>query len=269
MHCSHCGHSQTSGKFCVKCGNSFVRFNDVENDLPASEMTVSIQPNVAADKSMNKAKTASSQYFHYFFSYLKNPTKSFENNSVSLMNGIVTWLIVTLMIGFIVYTGIKHFVEFYADSLSDIIQTSYFMPVFSRAWGISIATTGLIILILYGLIHLFIRPRSLKWVASMYGSVLLPVVILSLLTWLLIMMRSYTSALIVFTFTLSMMTIVLPLIVLFQASNGIKTKMDRTYLGFIYIVTYTIATYILYYIVLESTFTTLLKYYTDFVRYFW
>jgi len=273
LHCSNCGHSQDSGKFCVKCGNSLIISNkltdDVENDLPVTETTVSVQPNVEIDRNINKAQAASAQYFNYFFSHLKNPTKSFENNTSSLMNGIVTWLFVTLIIGLIIYTGIKHFVDFYSGYLSDVIQTSYFMPVFSRTWGITIAITGTIILIIYALIQLFIRPCSLKWVASMYGSVLLPVFIMSLLTWLLVGMRSYTSALIVFSFTISMITIVAPLVVLFQTSNGIQTKMDRTYIGLIYIVIYTVATYILYYIILESTFTTLLRYFTDFTRYLW
>lgn len=265
MTCTNCGNVQDDGKFCGKCGTPFVaRGEEVSTNEEAA--TVVAQPQF--DSNVNVGTSgSSSQYFTYFTTHLKNPTSIFANESKKTVNGVVTWLLFVALIGLVVYSALDAFIQF--SLLEDwfyyeAFPTNYFMKFFTRAALYAAIYTGTIIFILFGLINLFIGPKTIKWVTQMYGTLLIPAIVMAAVTWLLIVLDSYTVALVAFSLTFSMTTLILPLVMVYQCARETEPKIDRAHLGLIYLGSYTLASYILYFIILESTFINFTKYLQEF-----
>lgn len=266
MTCTSCGNVQDDGKFCGKCGTPLnTRVEEGATNEEAA--TVVSQPQV---KSKENVRTggASSQYFSYFTTHLKNPTRIFADKSKEIVNGVITWLLFVALIGLVVYSALDAFIQFsllkdwyyYGD-----FPTNYFMKFFTRAALYAAIYTGTIIFILFGLINLFIGPKTIKWVTHMYGTLLIPAIVMAAATWLLIVLDSYTIALVAFSLTFTMTTLILPLVMLYQTARETEPKIDRAHLGLIYLGSYTLASYILYFIILESTFINFTKYLQEFL----
>lgn len=273
MICSNCGNEQDSGKFCGKCGTPLTaetaKETEQETPVTQSEESPSVtptqqaeaaaaveQPAAVPNPSIEKAKKTSMQYLNFFTTFVKSPTKAFEQSESNWLNGLITTIAVALILTFSIYSVINGFISkaaaeaFYFDPL---MSKSYFSLIFPRAFAIIAGMIASIILVVFGVTHAFIRPISLKSVVGMYGSLMLPVVIMSAIVWLLIAINSYSASYFVFAITLSMITVISPFVILFHVSENIKTKIDRLYIGLIYIVGYSVVTFILGYILLEST----------------
>jgi len=265
---------QESGNFCGKCGNALTVNTDEtpiqqqHDEIPIAKAS---HPQEETNPNFDKVKDSSTQYFAYFKKHLKNPSAIFTSISGNTLNGVVSWLIFIGMIGIIAYAAIDVFIQFIILQdldFDEVLPTNYFMTIFTRGALFTAIITGTIIFILFGLINLFIRPVTFKWVTQMYGTVLIPAILMSAATWLLILLGSYTVATVTFSLTLSMVLLVLPLIVLYQTARDTEPKIDRVHIGLIYLGAYTLASYILYFIILESTIVKLTKYAQEFMYYF-
>jgi hypothetical protein len=267
--CTNCGNVQDDGKFCGKCGTPI---NTRVEEVSTKEEAATVVSQLQFDSNANVGTSgSSSQYFTYFTTHLKNPTQIFANKSKQTVNGIITWLLFVALIGLVVYSALDAFIQF--SLLEDwfyreAFPTNYFMKFFTKAALFAAIYTGTIIFILFGLINLFIGPKTIKWVAQMYGTLLIPAIVMAAVTWLLIILDSYTVALVACSLTFTMATLILPFVMLYQTARETEPKIDRAHLGLIYLGSYTLASYILYFIILESTFISFTKYVQELVYYF-
>jgi hypothetical protein len=267
--CTNCGNVQDDGKFCGKCGTPL---NTRVEEVSTKEEAATVVSQLQFDSNANVGTSgSSSQYFTYFTTHLKNPTQIFANKSKQTVNGIITWLLFVALIGLVVYSALDAFIQF--SLLEDwfyreAFPTNYFMKFFTKAALFAAIYTGTIIFILFGLINLFIGPKTIKWVAQMYGTLLIPAIVMAAVTWLLIILDSYTVALVACSLTFTMATLILPFVMLYQTARETEPKIDRAHLGLIYLGSYTLASYILYFIILESTFISFTKYVQELVYYF-
>ncbi|GAA0316581.1 hypothetical protein GCM10008967_03970 [Bacillus carboniphilus] len=123
MQCPNCQHENEGGKFCVKCGTPLQQAADQANPTTSQEVeTPNVPPTTPSPESVRVqsqssenanqyiegAKKISKSYFNHFLDVMKKPhAVSTQVGADQFINGIITIVLYSLIIPFIIYFALK------------------------------------------------------------------------------------------------------------------------------------------------------------------
>ncbi|KYD09091.1 MULTISPECIES: zinc ribbon domain-containing protein [Heyndrickxia] len=108
MKCPNCQHENEGGNFCENCGTRLLE--QAGNEVAASATHPIQTPSEKAQSNqyVEATKKISKQYFQYFIQVLKKPyANSHSVGEEHFVNGIITIILYSLFIPFILYFGVK------------------------------------------------------------------------------------------------------------------------------------------------------------------
>ena len=198
--CPQCGHMQTDGKFCGKCGTPLPEATITEDNStetaatyqeavhheptePTPATSASAQPN----EQIEKLKGESKQYLGFFLQQLKTPSAHLHHVQSGLKNSVISIILYIVLTGFAVYTMIRPFSD---------IGFGYVGPSFVSIIFYSALVTALILAIQVTAIFVTSKLFSENFsyteaIRKVCGFLVLPIV-LSAAALLLALISSYT-----------------------------------------------------------------------------
>jgi len=255
MTCTSCGHQQGTGKFCGKCGAKLIE----ENIHPEVAATVSAPVHSAAtvnipvqqsqpNEHLEKVKQQSKMYWSFFMTNLKNPSDIFQNYSGKMVNALITLI---LFVGFFALGIYRTYDVLIADafnSFNSFSQTltgeevsgpSFFGMFFALL--IAFALVSLVVTLSLFLVNLFFGPKkSFMDIFTIFGTHLVPVLALTVLAYMLLLMKSFTIGNILLTLALGVAFFLIPLFIISSLLSEKSHTISRFY-GFItYVVLFSI-----------------------------
>lgn len=254
LKCQQCGFEQQEGKFCGKCGNKLVA-DQVEEQTQVSitqEQSGTApkqnQPVGTSSDSLEKMKATSKMYGTYVVQYLKRPAMIFSRSRAEFKNGFINLMIFAVLWALI--SGIIG--EKFMSSFSLGMSSSVFLPIFIRMF----IYTAILLAIIIGLIllidKLFVKKHSIYDIASIYGTHLIPVNVVLLLSLLLFIIDSYEYGSFLLGLSSTLMLIIIPFYLVSVLLHKDRANIDPLYGYFLYIIGFFIAMYIILNIVADS-----------------
>lgn len=248
MICRNCGNVQETGKFCGKCGTSFVSEKDtVTRDHQAAATigdTIVAPPmsNPVINEKVDLVKQQSKMYGSYFLEHLKLPSLGFVNSKEKWINGLITYFLCVVMVSLIINTQMSKVMNTMGGGIFDI---SSMKPGFLTIFFSSFITISLIAGIAIGLLvmfaALFSKRQEFLGVFSAYTAHMNAVLILLSISWVLIVMNSFVYGNVVLFLSLLIAFLFLPIYVLIQLIQDTPRVMDRFYVLITYLIVYSIA----------------------------
>ncbi len=251
MHCVNCGHSQETGKFCGKCGTKFDEGIVVNDDSTVPEQAATAefeqQPTVVAEPNVHveKIKAQSKMYGSYFMRQLKRPSLAFNQDTTAFSNGLISTILLGIMIALSLYT--------FTNNVWGSGYGPGFISVFGSILIFSTIFMGIAILSLF-IINRFFGPQlSFKSIVSVYGGHLSPLLIGSGVSFLLMLLKSYTFGNLILSLVFIFAVFILPLFLISTLLTKKPTGFDPLYGFMLYIVTFLILFFIFITILADST----------------
>ncbi|WP_249870445.1 DUF6574 domain-containing protein [Oceanobacillus saliphilus] len=184
--CPKCNNHQESGKFCGVCGeavqpvareaivNGTIQ-EPVGSSGSAQAATMEVQPTVAAIKS------GVSQYWSYFLSLVKNPTRAFQSNEDHFANGLITLalyaVIYSLSIYFLANSIMRSFGGFFSESIPFFALNSRIVLAVILSFAITFGSA-------YAMMKIGKNQESFKTIIAQYGSIIVPFTALNVIAML-------------------------------------------------------------------------------------
>lgn len=177
--CTKCNNQQEDGKFCGECGGPVERMaNGNQENVPAKEPVIQETAAQAATVESSQSqptadavKSGLKNYWSYFLTMLKNPSRAFQTNENQFVNGLVTFgvyaLIYALSLYFLANSLMSAFGSYYSESLP-------FFGIVSRL----VFLIAIIFVITFGSAFIILKigkvQTSFKTLITQYGSVIVP-----------------------------------------------------------------------------------------------
>ncbi|CAM4117103.1 Yip1 family protein [Lederbergia lenta] len=248
MICTSCQHEQNTGNFCGKCGNKLVD-QDAEK-ISAETVTTATQQSAATgdhvaqptqpNVHIEKVKDTSKKYWSYFTHYMKQPARIFENQQQEFVNGVISIGIFAFLIGIILYSFVQSVARSTFGSYGSLLMKEYAGPTFFTAFGsVFIFTIICMILVTFSLfiIGKFFGPGyTYKEIVSHYGTHLIPFILLLVISFILILLKSYVAGNALLSIVLLFSIIILPLYIVGKYLAQKSSLIDPLYAFIIYIV---------------------------------
>lgn len=252
MTCTNCGHSQDEGKFCGKCGTKLestplmenVAVNEqaattVSHEQPIQQ-TVTAEPNIHVEKIKDQSK----MYGSYFTRQLKRPALSFNQLPTEFTNGIISIVLLVMLISISFVTFIKSFVGEYGPG---------FLSIFTNTFIFSIIAIGIVTLSLFMISRFFGPQLTFKSICSVYGGHLSPLLIASVVSILLMFLKSYTYGNILLSIVFLFAVFILPLYLISSLVTKQSSSIDPLYGFMLYIAAFSILFFIFVTILADSS----------------
>jgi len=239
LHCINCGHKQSEGKFCATCGIA------LGTEVIEAQQTMSrtaTNSDIKSNETIALVKVVTKAYWVYFINYLKRPSDALEQGEKEFVNGIVTIVIQAILIGLSMFTllnGVPIFLYGfpYAASFVDVVGKSLLFGFGSTAISIG----SLFITINY------LGPyQSLKNIAGIYGTLLIPSTFLILIALISLLLQAYAVGNLLLSFALLIAFLFVPLYILIKILSKELTAVDPLYCVAVYVVIVGIAFSILF-----------------------
>ncbi|GGB61789.1 hypothetical protein F3157_08235 [Virgibacillus dakarensis] len=131
MHCPNCGQETEGGKFCTSCGAQLPNDEYAAAADPTINTPPQVQPTIQheqteqtrqSNESVEKLKTAGSNFGHFFVTLLKSPSEAKKANSNDLISSIATMVIFSLLIAL----GLHLFMSSFSSLVSESIPSGFF-----------------------------------------------------------------------------------------------------------------------------------------------
>lgn len=193
--CPKCSNQQESGKFCGVCGTAVkpvvmedlsvgsnhaeeVSENNTEN---IQQDVVNPTPNESVQPTAEAIKSGLSQYWSYFLSLIKNPSRGFQVNENNFVNGLVTLGLYALLFSLSLY--------FLANSLVTTFSGGYldgvpFFAVVSRLVFLMIIFFVITFGSAFVMIKIAKNQDSFQTIIAQYGSIIVPFTALNVIAML-------------------------------------------------------------------------------------
>lgn len=264
MKCTNCNHEQASGKFCGKCGSELqavvaenADVTHAENETAATvESTTVAQPAQPAqpNEQVELVKETSKKYIAYVKEYALNPSQIFTKPENQFTNALITLAIILLLASFTVYSTIKGILkaimaDFMGFGFGDLLGAQMpgvpFFSIFAKTFMIIGFLIGLSALLSLAVLKISKQPLNFKQIVSMYGTLLIPIIGLVVLSYLLILINSIALGIGLLTLAILISVYLYPIIIVSRNFSG-ELKIDVVHRGLMYFGGYSIVVYVIF-----------------------
>ncbi|WP_062108881.1 CHY zinc finger protein [Bacillus niameyensis] len=266
MLCPNCGHEQNAGNLCDKCGSAFDQDeanSEVEipnedqkenssssNDSHLSPAVQEVQSaqaetatakaqTVGTDDHVEKVKEKSKQYWNYFLHFLKHPTKIFEMQNSEWVNALISIGIFVLFVSWTPILLVRSFIRGGFGDMGFLFikeVAGYFITGFISIFIFSLLSIAIVTFSLF-IISKFFGPNiSYKDIISHYGALFNPALILIILSFLLVLLKSQFIGTMLLTIALVIALSVVPLYLMGKYLAKESKLIDPFYAFLLYMV---------------------------------
>ena len=266
MKCENCGFEQEEGKFCGQCGSQIAATNEQMEEIV--DATKGNQPEGKGkqvrgnSETMEKVKDTTKMYSTYFMKHLKRPSLIFSSREESFKYGLTNIVITTVLIALIFYMLINNFVQStfgYYDGMGigDALTNSYavgpsFLSVFSYTIIFALISIAIVVFILFLINHLFGTAYSIKEIVSIYGAHLTSVIVLGLVAFLLVILKSNIVGGYIWLLVISLVLSIIPVYLISSLLTRRSKSIDPVYGYLLYLISVGIAFIIIFSIIIDS-----------------
>ena len=253
LQCNHCGLVQDEGKFCGKCGGALVETPGKSLEVQLEQQAASKESPVTVSTSepMDKVLESSKVFWAYFMDYLKQPSRIFSRAEGEFKNGLISILIVAILITLSFYTLVNNFSYQSFGYLSGDLGVK-FLPVFGNGLIFIMAAIAIIISLLFLINKLFGTGYRFKEMTSVFGAHMTPAVVMAVVTFILILLKSNTYGYVFLLITLGLILTTIPLYLISSLLTRGPKGIDPLYGYILYLISVGIAFAIFISIVLDS-----------------
>lgn len=259
LKCTQCGHDQTEGKFCEKCGGALnevnVNVEHAENNYAEQHQPVQppVQPPIQQqgveqqvnyqqnnqqqnhhqeiNPSVEKVKDTSRAYGTYFMKHLKRPGQIFGTGEREFKNAIISSVLVTLLISLAMYMMMNN-------------QPFAEIPFASVVFGTMILLLVLLFVtytVLFMINKMYGTQATFKEIASIYGAHLSPAIGIAALAFILVLIKSFNIGGVLIFVAIGMMLTTIPLFLISNLLTRKSRAIDAFYGYLIYLIAIGIA----------------------------
>lgn len=194
-------------------------------------------------------------YWIYIKTYIKRPSAIFKTREKEFINGIINILITIFMGSLSFFMLINGFAKsLYSQDQGTIDTGLSFLSIFGNAFIFTLISVALIIGILFGINMLFGTEWSFKSIVSIYGAHMTPVIIFTIATFLLILLKSYTYGSFFILIYIALLVTAIPVYLISSLLSKVEKPVDPFFGYFIYLIAVAIIFAIFAGIVIDSTF---------------
>lgn len=218
------------------------------------------EPNVHVEK----VKETSKAFLNYFLHYLKHPSHIFQNQQQEFANGLISIALFAVIVGITFYNAGETFLKLlFEDAFlgSDYILEAAkpsFMTVFPKVVIFILLSMAVVVFSLFVINRFFGPGYSFKEIVTVYGTHLIPFIIVLIFSFLLLLLKSYTVGNILLIIGISYPISTMPLYIIGRYLSKRATGIDPLYSFFSYIILVTVLTGIIIAIVADSVMGNLL-----------
>ncbi|MGI2327585.1 hypothetical protein [Planococcus sp. YIM B11945] len=252
MKCENCGHEQASGKFCGKCGNVLTAggtpsyqavqeqpINTAQSAAAAPAYQAPAEPSIHVEK----VKETSKQYWNYFLVHLKKPSSILENHHQHFINGLITFGILALLTALGLYDMVSYFFG-PVDDFGSVFEQESLKPSFFKILLYTVISVAVVFALSIGslfAISKFFGPQTqIKSLVAMFGTYLIPVILVMLASYLLLLIDSRGVGSSLFFLGLLFSIFILPLFLITTLVSRSAHHIDAFYSFIAYIVLFTV-----------------------------
>lgn len=274
MKCEKCNHEQITGKFCGKCGNALLAQTSV-NTGPTFQQVSTAQPVTSAPSAVptyqaptdpnlhvEKVKETSKQYWAYFLEHLKKPSTIIERYDMNFINALITFAIFALITALSVNDMISYFItpidDFAGLFVEESLKPSFVKILFYVVCALAIAF-ALSIGSLFAVSKFFGPQTHFKPLITMFGTYLIPSVLVALAAYLLLLIDSLVIGRTLFVLGLLFAIFVMPLFLITTLINKKSQQIDSFYAFIAYIVLFAVGLSIVLSVFVDTTLTGLIS----------
>ena len=273
MKCEHCNHEQASGKFCGKCGTPLqeVETGEVkevtgdQSEVEVAATVESLQPSVPTpnpapaqpNEHVERVKDTSKRYIEYVKEFAVNPSRIFNASENQFTNAIITMAIILILASYTIFLAIKSFYTMATESFagnmlgddiggfleSQVPKLSLF-PTYGNVLMTLLFVLGLSVAISLVVLKIAKQPLNFKRFISIYGTFLIPVVGVIVLSFLFVLINKVVLGLALLILGFSLAVYLYPLRIVLHQFGGVS-KIDVTHRGLIYFAGYSVILYII------------------------
>lgn len=222
LKCIACGFEQPTGKFCSDCGTKFGETNAIHNTrrtLPSPT-----EPNPHLEKLKMQAKA----YRSYFLRQLKKPALAYEQGENGLANGLTSILLLGILVTLSLFAALR-------PSLAN-----GFLSFFGGAFIFTLFAITIALIALFATTSSLGPQQSIKTILSLYGAYLPPLLIGATVSFLLMVIKSYTYGHLLLSLVFLFAILLVPLYLLSALILKNPTTIDPFYIFIVYLITYSI-----------------------------
>jgi hypothetical protein len=264
LKCVNCSHEQASGKFCGKCGTPLqVAKSPVVEEVPVSnpvnetvatiESASVAQPAQPAkpNEQVELVKETSKKYIEYVKEFAVKPSRIFSNPENQFTNALITLAILLLLASYTIFSAIKSvysstMAEF-GNDFADLFETQTpklpFFSIFSNTFLLFLLLIAVSVVITLVVLKISKQQVNFKSLVSVYGTLLLPVIGIVVLSFLLVLINKLALGMGLLVLGFAMAVYLYPLRIVFHNFIG-ELKIDVIHRGLMYFGGFSIVLYI-------------------------
>lgn len=207
--------------------------------------TQQVEPNIQ----LENIKKRSKQYRIYFMQQLKKPSRAFEQGEKDFSNGLLSILLFAIVYSVSLFLVVNR--NYFGESLG-------FFSFFVQIMLLIFLLFGIAIFALFIANNFFGSPNSLKTIISFYGGQLSPVVVSVGISFLLIVIQSFTYGNFVLIISFIFALFILPLYLVSFLATKKAPGLDSLYGFILYILVFVLLFLILVTILADTMLGTYL-----------
>lgn len=249
MICKQCGNEQAGGNFCGKCGarlngqslGQTANFSESETGQPAGyAQGTSTQVN----EHVERVKKQSKLYGSYFVNYLKRPSFIFGNEQNEWTNGLISIVLFVFIAALTASVFVRNIIKSAMHHTGDLFAEFYngpsFFSVFFNVFLYAAMILILVLLCLFLVNKFFGSNASFKEMIAIYGAHLTAAIIIAVIAFLLILLKSnvYGNILLGIAFLLAVLFI--PYYMISSLLTKYAKGIDPLYSFLLYVVIFAI-----------------------------
>jgi hypothetical protein len=264
LKCVNCSHEQASGKFCGKCGTPLqVAETPVLEEIPVSnpvnETVATVESASVAQPSqptkpneqVELVKETSKKYIEYVKEFAVKPSRIFTNPESQFTNALITLAILLLLASYTIFSAIKSvynstmagFGNDFADLFESQTPKLPFFSIFGNTFMIFLSLVALSVVVTLVVLKISKQPVNFKSLVSIYGTHLIPVIGIVVLSFLLVLINNLVFGMGLFFLGIAMTVFLYPVRIV--THNFIEElKVDVSHRGLMYFGGFSIALYV-------------------------
>lgn len=277
MSCTQCGHEQSEGKFCAKCGAQLTATQEAvasvtpQLEKPEVETVETVAPaqpaQAAPNQNVEQVKAVAKNYIGSFVDLLKKPNSASTKDDL-FINGVISFVIINLLLG-LVTTGLIN--KFFSDTLGAVsdfmgvfggglmdevgnVLGAKYIFIFALVYAILSAVT---IAVVFFANKLFVEEISFKSVVVSITNFYPVAIVVTAVAYLLTLVGALKFSFYILIVALTIVLTLAPLFVIGRLMENKATKFDKFYIYLIVCVVISILSYFVTDIALSQIFENL------------
>lgn len=251
--CPNCKHEQEAGNFCESCGQPIHTDREETADVAAGIETEmkrpgSIQtgrPTQHMQQSGQQTENTENvwvQYWHYFFTLLKNPTKAFDTNENQFVYSLVTIGLYSLLFSFGIYFLANSLFKSFGSYLGE--STSLPFAVVFRLIFLIVVALAIAFFSAFAVIKLAKNTDTFQAIIAQFGGLLVPLAVLHAIGFLGGLMGEIKLTIIPVIIALVITISYIPVLLVYEKTANRKKENQRVYLSLLTVIISSLLFYI-------------------------